>query len=126
MINKSIRQLGFSLLEILVALAIFAVVSVAAYRQLAGIASASSRIDEKNLAFIVAENALEEYFFDRSWPSIGSEEKEYTLGGRDWRVITEVQETDNKDIRRLQAAVYLDSGDKNASLVTIYRMMGKN
>jgi len=116
---------GFSLLEILVALAIFSVVSVATYHQVNSITTTAIRIEEKYYALWVGKNIIEQYFIEREWPSEGEDIVEYEMAGREWYVKTSITDGNNPDIRILETSVYKDKEDNN-SIVTLYRMIGKN
>jgi len=116
---------GFSLLEILVALAIFSVVSVSTYHQINAITTTAIRIEEKYYALWVGKNILEQYFIERQWPSAGEDIVEYEMAGREWYVKTSITDGNNPDIKILETSVYKDKNDKS-SVVTLYRMIGKN
>jgi len=116
---------GFSLLEILVALAIFSVVSVSTYHQINAISSSASRIEEKYYALWVGKNILEKYFIKREWPSLGEDFLEYEMAGSEWHVKTSITSDENVDIRILETSVYKNKLDKNP-IITLYRMIGKN
>lgn len=122
-VNNNLR--GFSLLEILVALAIFSVMSVAAYHQVSAISTTAIRIEEKYYALWVGENILEQYFIDREWPSTGEDVVEYEMAGRKWYVKTIIKSSDNADIKILETSIYKDNSDESPTL-TLYRMIGKN
>ncbi len=123
MIDKK-SQRGFSLLEILVALAIFALVSIAAYQQVSAVTSASTRMEEKYYALWGAENGLEQYFVGRKWPVTGEDVVEYEMAGREWRVSTVISETDNQDLRKLETSVFAQDNEENA-VITLVRFIGK-
>lgn len=124
--RTNIHTSGFSLLEILVALAIFSVVSVATYHQINAISTTAIRIEEKYYALWVGKNIVEQYFIKREWPSTGEDVVEYEMAGRNWHVKTLISSNDdNADIRMLEISVYKDQADKNA-VITLYRMIGKN
>lgn len=117
--------IGFSLLEILVALAIFSVVSVATYHQINAISSTAIRIEEKYYAIWVGKNVLEQYFIKKTWPSLGEDILEYEMAGREWHVTTLISDGDNQDLRILETSVYKDKSDKNP-VISLYRLIGKN
>jgi len=121
--NKGFER-GFSLLEILVALAIFAVVSVAAYQQINATATTATRVEEKYIALWVAENSLEKYFSERQW-SAAEEELVYEMAGREWFVKIKIEDAEEENLRWLEATVRLEKDDRDPGLITLSRMMGK-
>jgi|SRR5690606_28950619 len=117
---------GFSLLEILVALAIFSVVSVTMHYQISSIISTSTRIEEKYYALWVGKNILENYFIKREWPALGEDITEYEMAGQEWYVKTLISSSnDNADIRILEASVYKNKFDESP-IIVLYRIIGKN
>ena len=59
------RHDGFTLLEVLVALMIFATVSVMLYSQISSSAKTLERLEEKNIAIIIAKNRFSELMMQR-------------------------------------------------------------
>ncbi len=121
--NRSSR--GFTLLEVLVALVIFALVSVTCYRQIDANFRASNRIEQKYLALWLAENALEEIFIDREHQAMGDSSSEVKMASNRWTIKTRISESDIKDLRKIEVSVYPDDKDSSGSVVTLTRFIGK-
>jgi general secretion pathway protein I len=120
------RSGGFTLLEILVALAIFALVSVTCYRQIDASFRASTRIEQKYLALWVAESALDEKFVERQWPMTGETISEYEISNSRWVVKMNISEMDIKTLRRVDVSVYTGEKDDDHAILTLTRFVGEN
>lgn len=101
---------GFSLLEVLVALAILSIALLALVRSAAGEAD-SLRIErERTLARWVAANVLDEARLDPGLPAQGLREGEVAMGGQRWRWRLAIGPTPVSGIRRLDVAVLEEAG----------------
>ena len=88
-------QSGFTLLEVMIALAIFAVVSGALIRNAAQTVRQTSIIQERTLAFWIAENHLNQMRSvprdESNFPGIGSDRFDVTMADLDWEVVMDVE-----------------------------------
>ena len=75
---------GFTLLEILVAMAVFALSSTALVASISGEINGTARIDEMFAASVVADNELAEFTMKGLWPSESWTSGEETFMGRTW------------------------------------------
>jgi general secretion pathway protein I len=109
------RARGFTLVEVLVALAIVAVALAAASRSVA--LSTNSAEDHKLrvLAGFVAENRLSELAARRAWPGVGISEGMERQAGIDFRWRAEVLATPHPRLRRVEIRV-TDPGDSSHEL----------
>lgn len=99
---------GFTLLEILVALAIAATGIAAVAKITASAADVSFETEKRMVAVWVAGNRLSELRVSRAWPSLGTFDHKVDMGGRSWYVTDTVSETERPDLRRLQVTVFTD------------------
>jgi general secretion pathway protein I len=99
---------GFTLLEVLVALAIIAVALGAALRGAMALSGNSRDIDLKLYAIVTAENQLLEMRFARSQVSPGETEFECAQGGVVFRCRQSVTQTPNPFFRRVE--IHVSSG----------------
>lgn len=99
---------GFTLLEIIIALAITALGIAAVAKATGGAVTAVAETKERMLAVWVAGNHLSELKIIRAWPAAGSYEATRTMGGRTWYLTQAVSNTGNQDVRRVDIQVYTD------------------
>jgi general secretion pathway protein I len=104
------RQRGFTLLEIMIALAVFAVVSAALVRNAAVAIRQTGMVEERALGTWLAENQLNAMRLrprtQDNYPAAGTQRYPVTLGERDWELLVEVEATANEDVRRVVVKVY--------------------
>jgi len=100
------RKKGFTLIEVLVALAILAVALAAASRASSMSLSGSESLKQRLLAGWVAQNRLAEHTARRDWPDTGSNTGEAEEGGVPMRWEERVSATPNALFRRIEIVVY--------------------
>lgn len=104
------RNRGFTLFEVLVALAVAAVALTAAVQLIGLYVVNSAKIQERVYAHWVASNLLVASQLDSPWPDVGVEEGETTLGGHVWRWRRAVAETPFATVRRVEFQVFSTAG----------------
>ena len=95
------RESGFTLLEVLVALAIFALVAASVLTATARSLQTASRLEEKTLAMWIADNQLVELQLSKNPVAEGRDQGEVDFAGRRWQWQSEVQATREPDMRRV-------------------------
>lgn len=99
-------QRGFTLVEVLVALAFLALsigIFVSGGSQYADHAR---HIQDKTLALWVARNRLVEYRLAEHWPETGVSDGHADMGGREWAWRSEIEESPDPAVRRAEIRVF--------------------
>lgn len=116
---------GFTLLEVLVALAVLALALAAAVSAGAAYVGNQVYLQERTLAHWVARNVLIELQLEREWPSTGKREDTARMADRDWSWRATVAETPEQDMRRVDIEVWLGEDDKGEPLASISGFLEK-
>lgn len=111
---------GFTLLEVVIALAIAVLGIAAVAKATGGAATAAIQTRQRMIAVWMASNRLTEIRLTRVWPSAGVSDATATMGGRRWYLQRTVSDTGQKDLRRVEIAVYLDPRHETRE----FRMIG--
>jgi general secretion pathway protein I len=99
------RQRGFTLIEVLVALTIVAIALFAGTQATSALARSSQRQADLLLAQICADNALYNLRLARQMPSVGERSGDCNQGNRQFTVQLQVRPTPNPSFLRVQANV---------------------
>lgn len=117
MINKvtlaiKAKQTGFTLLEVMLAMAVFAIAGVA----LLGVADNNyrhiSHLEEQMFANWVASNQLVAVSLDKTWPPKNNRKGKVEMAGRTWYWQQKVIKTNNKELRSIIMEVRLNEDDE--------------
>lgn len=124
---------GFTLLEVLIALAVLALSLGAAIRATGDYTVNQAYLRDRTFAEWVARNQLATVQLEGKWPSIGQKKGDAELplvgaqgGGREWRWVMQVTQTPEEDLRRLDIDVYPASAeDDEDPLASLSGFIGK-
>jgi general secretion pathway protein I len=105
MILKTARNQGFTLIEMLVALAILAIALAAAQRSVSGSIDNAFALKQRLLASWVADNRLAELRATRLLPAPGETQGEETQAGITFHWKTQVSTTPNPYVERVEIRV---------------------
>ncbi len=98
------RVNGFTLIELMIAMAVFAIAGVAVMRATTEHIRAMGIIEEMTMAGYVAENQLQLARLDTRWPPQPAE-GEAEMAKNRWKWVLEVLETDDAEFRMLKVTV---------------------
>ena len=100
---------GFTLLEVLAALAVISVALVALFSALSQGTRLTSRVEERMIGNWVASNSMTELKVGNNWPELGEQTIDVQMAGRSWYVLQDIKATEDENIRRIDITVSLDS-----------------
>ncbi len=98
------RANGFTLIELMIAMAVFAIAGVAVMRATTEHIRAMGIIEEMTMAGYVAENQLQLARLDTRWPPQPAE-GEAEMAKNRWKWVLEVLETEDAEFRMLKVTV---------------------
>lgn len=113
---------GFTLLETVVALAVFSLVALALLHLTSENTRAGRHVEDSILAGLIAENLAVEVFAAPNPPATGQTEGVTQLASRQWRWTRAVAPTDQPGVVRIDIAVSLDG--RQAAGLTVVRDEG--
>jgi general secretion pathway protein I len=125
MIRSGRQQRGFTLLEVLIALAVLAVALAAAIKAVTSHVSNVAYLKERSMAHWVGLNALTELRVSGQWPSSGEIKGDETMTGREFKWVISVTEVEGGDVRRLDVKV-TPADDAERPLSSMVAYVGKS
>lgn len=113
---------GFTLLEVMIALAVFSVIAIALTKTTMTMIRLTGQIEEKTMAHWVARNQLNEMRIaahaPNNYPVPGRRTKKVMMAEREWDLSVLVSATENQDIRRIEISVSDAEGDQPLASIT--------
>lgn len=110
---------GMTLLEVMVALAVFAIAALAVMKTASEHLSGLSYLEEKTLATWVAENQLVQLRLEKKWPNQSWVEGQEQMAGQTWHWRYRAVATADSNFKALEMEVR--SENKSASPVAFLR-----
>ena len=122
---------GFTLLEMLIAVVLIAVVGTTISSAVGSVANQTHAMERRTLASWVAQNSMTRLRLDlRINPRVlpeGKDSARYFMGEREWDVLTEVKSTDSPLLRRVEIDVYeVIDGDRQGPYDHLVAFLGRN
>jgi general secretion pathway protein I len=122
MVRADVRyaQRGFTMIEVLVALAIIAVALAASLRAVGSLASGEAELHQRLLAGWSADNTLAQLHLAHAWPNVGSTSFDCSQGNLQLMCTENVTSTPNPVFRRVEVMVTVPGRSGNlAQMVTV-------
>ncbi len=118
---------GFTLIEVMAALAVIAIGMAASLHAGSQAGFAGSYLKQKTLAHWVATNHATELQLQKSWPSAGEKTGKATMGDMEWNWQQKVTETDVNTLRRVDIYVFAPGvgEDEDNETTHIVTFLGK-
>lgn len=104
---------GFTLIEVLVALAVIAIGLVAVLAVAGRSGRVDSELQQQTFASWVAGNEIEHMRLAPKWPAIGDSNGDVTLAGQKWHWKATVAKTEDPDLRRVTVSVATEDDQDN-------------
>ncbi len=117
--NQICNKNGFTLLEVLIALAILAISLTAMIKASSENTVNTAYMRDKYLASIVAANKMNELQLLQNWPGTGNSNGKTELGKYTWKWDIKIENTPDSRLRRVIIAISLDEKDH-----TLYKLVG--
>ena len=116
---KRIKNKGFTLIEVMISLFIFSIVSVAVIKNLSTAIRQSADLKDSLEARWVAEDYMTRMQMlpktSENFPTAGFSRDSFQVGDQRWEVEVEVQETENQSVRRIILKVYRGLSEENST-----------
>lgn len=113
---QALKSRGFTLIEVVIAVTIFAVVSIAVFTRASDIVNQSGGLEKRTFATWIAQDRLTRLKVlqarSRVAMSLGRDTEFVIMAGREWRVEAEMESTSNPYLTRVELEVFLD-GDSH-------------
>lgn len=118
----AVRQRGFTLLEVMVAMVIFAIAALALLNAQNSQITTDQHLRDKTIAHWVALNQLAEMRLQKRFPDVGESTDTASMGNTDWQLTIKVQATPTSNVRLVIVSVAPKSetmGDKPEAVTTV-------
>lgn len=112
--KQSNKTSGFTLIEVMLAMAVFAIAGVALLSAATNNARNISYLEDKMFANWVASNQLVATHLVKTWPPKNNLKGEIELGGRVWFWHQKVVKTTDKNMRQIVMEIRLKANDELA------------
>ncbi len=114
---------GFTLVEVLVALAVLSIALTAVMRTMGQAIGVTATLREHSVALWVAQNRLALHRMNRAWPSADTTDGDTEFNGEKWYWREQVSTTPEPKIRRIEITIrrQKDSQETQARLVGYLR-----
>jgi len=113
MYTKPSQCRGFTLFEILIALAVLAIALGAITKMASSQSLNTAHLMDKTFAHWLAMNKITELQLTAQWPNKGKQQGDEEMGPRTWHWVRTVSETPDDRVRQVEIAIYRDKTDQS-------------
>jgi general secretion pathway protein I len=104
---------GFTLLEIMVALAVLALAMGALVKTSSDYTSNQTYLRDRTMTTWVARNVLVQHQLENQWPKVGERKGTLEMGWQEWDWLAKISQTEEEKLRRIDVEVRaIDSEDE--------------
>jgi len=124
--NKPNGQWGFTLLEVLIALAVLAILASAVVSQTSNSTRQLQILEQKTHALWVAEYHLNQLRIADNWPNIGRSNQVVEYAEKNWLLSTQVSSTSDPWLRKITVTIASDHDTRQQNILTLTGYKGKH
>jgi general secretion pathway protein I len=124
-VAKSLRYSGFTLVEVVVALAIVAIGMFAVFKTIGDTAHNVAYLRDRSFAAWIADNRITEVRLASEMPSVDETEGEVDFAGRQWHWVANVSQTQVENLRRIDVSVRREEDEEGTSLMKLSGFVGQ-
>ena len=110
---------GFTLLEILIALAVLAVALGAIIKSSSDFTGSHAHLQARTMANWVARNVMVEFQVNGEWPRVGERKGSMEMGHSEWRWVARISQTEEAQLRRIDVEVSPADTDSEQPTTTL-------
>ncbi|HET7649197.1 MAG TPA: type II secretion system minor pseudopilin GspI [Gammaproteobacteria bacterium] len=118
------RSGGFTLIEVLIALAVLAIAMLAVIGTAGTSTHIAGQLRDETLAHWVAINELTALRVSPTWPSLGKQDGDANMGGRKWHWKVNITKTSDPDLLRADIDVS-DAAQKDQVVSSLTGFLGR-
>lgn len=118
------RCRGFTLVEVVVALAIVAIGMLAVFKTIGDTVNNVSYLRDRTFAAWIADNRITEIRLSGEMPSVDETAGELEYAGRRWHWLSKVSQTQVEGLRRIDVTVRRDGDAEDSALVSLAGFVG--
>lgn len=104
------QQRGMVLIEVLVGMAILAIVLITAMRALSTDTDTQQAVMVRSLALVSADNTLNQLYVQNAWPEVGTRSAPCPQGNLALLCEQKISSSTNPNFKRIDITVYMDDG----------------
>jgi general secretion pathway protein I len=115
---------GFTLVEVVVALAIVAIGMLAVFKTIGDTVNNISTLRDRSFAAWIADNRITEVRLSGQMPSVDETEGDLEYAGRRWHWVAKVAQTPVDGLRRIDVSVRREGDAEDSSLISLAGFIG--